>query len=65
VIRRPDKTRLSEWEGAKNSAVNEAQRYPFNKMPAPKEAYHRIAARWRFCRKPKGHSWAARGELRR
>ena len=28
-------------------------------------ALHRIAARWRFCLKPNGFGWAARGELRR
>ncbi|HEV8711635.1 MAG TPA: hypothetical protein VGX03_02260 [Candidatus Binatia bacterium] len=26
---------------------------------------NRLAARWRFCLNPKGHSWAARSELRR
>ncbi len=26
---------------------------------------NRIAARWRFCLKPKGYGWAARGELGR
>jgi len=35
VIRRPEMTRLSEWERAKNAAVKEAQRDPFNTTPAP------------------------------
>ena len=29
----------------------------------PNDTLHRIAARWRFCLKPKGYGGAARGEL--
>lgn len=31
----------------------------------PNSALHRIAARWRFCLKPNGYVWTARGELAR